>query len=161
MPIYFADCNREDLFKVEDIETASDIIVWAVDKRPDNEAIPVTPPQDKRFIGNIVETMHAYTREELGTPPIHLDDVDHLIVIGSDRMMATVKEARHGILEPYLKNIMKPSTPLIHRCGLCKHIVLPCNSIAGKHSNLFATRIHSHRSRLHISTTRSFSTCLH
>src|SRR5574337_1951663 len=47
--------------------------------------------------------MLAYARGELGETPIHLDDVDHMIVIGSDRMMAAVKEARHGVLQPYLK----------------------------------------------------------
>ncbi|MGR9100813.1 MAG: pyridine nucleotide-disulfide oxidoreductase, partial [Gammaproteobacteria bacterium] len=102
--IYFAGYrNRQDLFKVEDIEAASDLIVWAVDDRPGNEPIPVTRPQDKTFVGNIVEAMVAYAEGKLGDTPIHLDDVDHLIVIGSDRMMAAVKAARFDALKPYLK----------------------------------------------------------
>ena len=32
-----------------------------------------------------------------------LDTVDRIIAIGSDRMMAAVKAARHGVLEPHLK----------------------------------------------------------
>ena len=131
--IYFAGYRqREDLFKVEEIEAAADVIIWAVDKHPGNEAIPVTRPQDKSFVGNIVEAMLAYARGELGETPIHLDDVDHLIVIGSDRMMAAVKEARHGILEPYLKkhhiaigSINSPMQCMMKgvcaQC-LCKHI---------------------------------------
>ena len=131
--IYFAGYrNHDDLFKVKDIEAASDIIIWAVDKRPGNEAIPLTRPQDKSFIGNIVEAMLAYARGELGATPIHLDDVDHLIVIGSDRMMAAVKEARHGVLKPYLKkhhqaigSINSPMQCMMKgvcaQC-LCKHI---------------------------------------
>lgn len=131
--IYFAGYrNREDLFKVEDIEAASDVIVWAVDKRPGNEAIPVTRPQDKSIVGNILEAMLAYARGELGATPIHLDDVDHLVVIGSDRMMAAVKEARHGVLKPYLKkhheaigSINSPMQCMMKgvcaQC-LCKHI---------------------------------------
>ena len=47
--------------------------------------------------------MEAYAKGELGPPTIRLDEVDHLIAIGSDRMMAAVKEARHGRLKPYLK----------------------------------------------------------
>ena len=131
--IYFAGYrNREDLFKVKDIEAASDVIVWAVDKRPGNEAIPVTRPQDKSIVGNILEAMLAYARGELGATPIHLDDVDHMIVIGSDRMMAAVKEARHGVLKPYLKkhheaigSINSPMQCMMKgvcaQC-LCKHI---------------------------------------
>ncbi|NOR70097.1 MAG: pyridine nucleotide-disulfide oxidoreductase [Methylomarinum sp.] len=131
--IYFAGYrNSRDLFKVEDIEAASDVIVWAVDKRPDNEAIPVTRPQDKSIVGNILEAMLAYARGELGATPIHLDDVDHMIVIGSDRLMAVIKEARHGVLKPYLKkhhkaigSINSPMQCMMKgvcaQC-LCKHI---------------------------------------
>jgi NADPH-dependent glutamate synthase beta subunit-like oxidoreductase/NAD(P)H-flavin reductase len=103
--IYFAGYkNKHDVFKVEDIEAASDIIIWSVDKTPDVEE-PIRPsrPQDKTFIGNILEAMIAYATGELGEQPIRLSEVDHLVVIGSDRMMAAVKEARFGILQPYLK----------------------------------------------------------
>ena len=102
--LYFAGYrNRQDLFKVPEIEEASDVIVWAVDKLPGNEAIPVTRPQDKTFVGNIVECMVAYASGDLGETNLKLQDVDHLIVIGSDRMMAAVKAARFGALQSYLK----------------------------------------------------------
>jgi NADPH-dependent glutamate synthase beta subunit-like oxidoreductase/NAD(P)H-flavin reductase len=102
--LYFAGYrNREDLFKVPEIEDASDVIVWAVDDRPGNEAIPVTRPQDKTFVGNIVEAMINYAEGKLGETTLRLQDVDHLIVIGSDRMMAAVKAARFAALKPYLK----------------------------------------------------------
>ncbi len=102
--IYFAGYKfKEDLFKVEDIEAASDIIIWAVDNTANAEAISPTRPQDKTFVGNILETMIAYAKGELGDQPIKLNEVDTLIVIGSDRMMSAVKEARSTILAPYLK----------------------------------------------------------
>ncbi len=131
--IYFAGYrNREDVFKEEDIEAASDLIVWAVDKREGNTAIEPRRPQDKTFVGNIIEAMLAYAKGELGATPIHLDDVDHLIVIGSDRMMAAVKEARYGVLAPYLKkhheavgSINSPMQCMMKgvcaQC-LCKHV---------------------------------------
>jgi hypothetical protein len=34
---------------------------------------------------------------------VKLSDAEHMIVIGSDRMMAAVGAARHGVLSPYLK----------------------------------------------------------
>ena len=36
-------------------------------------------------------------------PTIPLSDVDRIIAIGSDRMMAAVARARHGVLAPHLK----------------------------------------------------------
>jgi NAD(P)H-flavin reductase len=131
--IYFAGYrNREDLFKVEDIEEASDLIVWAVDKRPGNDAIPVTRPQDKTFVGNIVEAMVSFASGEMGETALKLQDVDHLIVIGSDRMMAAVKAARFDALKPYLKpeheaigSINSPMQCMMKgvcaQC-LCKHV---------------------------------------
>ena len=131
--IYFAGYRkREDVFKVKDIEAASDVVVWSVDPMPGAEPIPVLRPQDKTFVGNIVEAMVAYARGELGATPIHLDDVDHMIVIGSDRMMAAVKAARFGVLKPYIKphhlaigSINSPMQCMMKgvcaQC-LCKHI---------------------------------------
>jgi NADPH-dependent glutamate synthase beta subunit-like oxidoreductase/NAD(P)H-flavin reductase len=102
--LYFAGYKSSaDLFKVTEIEEASDVIVWSVDKQPGVEAIPTTRAQDKSFVGNIVEAMIAYGNGDLGETTIPLDQVEHMIVIGSDRMMAAVKEARHGVLQPFLK----------------------------------------------------------
>jgi len=102
--IYFAGYKfSQDRFKVEDVEAAADLIIWSVDKGDGVQAIVPTRPQDKTFVGNILECMVAYGSGELGDQPISLADVDHLIVIGSDRMMAAVKSARYDVLKPYLK----------------------------------------------------------
>ena len=53
-------------------------------------------------MGNIVEAMVAYGSGALGETPIRLRDAERLIAIGSDRMMAAVARARHGVLAPYL-----------------------------------------------------------
>lgn len=131
--IYFAGYkNREDVFKVKDLEAASDVIVWAVDKAPGVKKIPTTRPQDKSFVGNIVEAMHAYAKGELGEVLVRMQDVDNIIVIGSDQMMAAVKLARHGVLKPHLKknhtaigSINSPMQCMMKgvcaQC-LCKHI---------------------------------------
>ncbi len=104
--IYFAGYKyKQDIFKIEDIEAASDIIIWSVDKTPDVEAIKPTRPQDLTFVGNILECMVSYAKGELGEQPISLADVDHLIVIGSDRMMSAVKDARYNVLKPYLNKV--------------------------------------------------------
>ena len=42
-------------------------------------------------------------RASSGSALVPLDTVDRIIAIGSDRMMAAVKAARHGVLAPHLK----------------------------------------------------------
>ena len=131
--IYFAGYKyNQDVFKVEDIEAASDLIVWAVDNTPGAVAITPTRPQDKSFVGNILECMLAYATGELGEQPISLADAEHLIVIGSDRMMAAVKEARFNVLKPYLGKVQHAigsiNSPMqcmmkgICAQCLCKHV---------------------------------------
>ena len=99
--LYFAGYKKIiDRYKVADIEAAADVIVWCCDEAPGFEP---GRPQDRTFIGNIVQAMEAYASGRLGDPTPLLSDVDRIIAIGSDRMMAAVGRARHGVLAPYLK----------------------------------------------------------
>ena len=99
--IYFAGYKRMiDRYKVAEIERAADVIIWCCDEGPG--FIP-TRPQDRSFVGNIVEAMAAYGSGALGEPELPLRDATHMIVIGSDRMMQAVGAARHGVLAPYLR----------------------------------------------------------
>jgi NADPH-dependent glutamate synthase beta subunit-like oxidoreductase/NAD(P)H-flavin reductase len=99
--IYFAGYKRgEDLFKREEIEAATDQVIWSTDM---GAAIAPGRPQDAHFRGNIVQAMLAYQSGELGRALVPLPTVDRIIAIGSDRMMAAVKAARHGVLAPHLK----------------------------------------------------------
>ena len=99
--LYFAGYKKMiDRYKVEEIEAASDVIVWCSDDGPGFEP---NRPQDKKFVGNIVQAMLAYAEDKLGATTIKLDDADRIIAIGSDRMMAAVAQARHGVLHPFLK----------------------------------------------------------
>lgn len=103
--IYFAGYKSAgDVFMTDRIEAAADVIVWSVDPAPGVERIPTTRPGDKTFVGNIIDTLLAYGRGDLGDTVIPLNEVNRMIVIGSDRMMSAVKEARHGVLAPYLRS---------------------------------------------------------
>src|SRR3989442_12292448 len=80
--IYFAGYKRgEDLFKREEIEAATDQVIWSTDM---GAAIAPRRPQDAHFRGNIVQAMLAYQRGELGEPLVPLPTVDRRIAIGSD-----------------------------------------------------------------------------
>ncbi|MBC7795630.1 MAG: FAD-dependent oxidoreductase, partial [Pyrinomonadaceae bacterium] len=99
--LYFAGYkDGGDIFKREDIEESVDQVIWATDKG--NEIAPHRP-QDKHFRGNIVKAMMAYINGELGEQIFDFKQVDRIIVIGSDKMMNAVKNARHTVLFDYLK----------------------------------------------------------
>ncbi|MBI2899717.1 MAG: FAD-dependent oxidoreductase [Planctomycetes bacterium] len=98
--VYFAGYkNRGDLFHREDIEAACDMAVWSTDAAP-----PIDPrrPQDRAVVGNIVEAMVAYAQGALGAVLFPLSSARRILAIGSDRMMAAVQAARHGVLAPHL-----------------------------------------------------------
>jgi NAD(P)H-flavin reductase len=99
--LYFAGYRRaEDIYKVEEIEAATDQVIWSVDA-----GTPPAPrrPQDRAFVGNIVQSMLAFAKGELGEAIVPLPSCHRIIAIGSDRMMAAVKDARHGVLAPHFK----------------------------------------------------------
>src|SRR4029077_10798755 len=86
--IYFAGYKKgEDLFKREEIEAATDQVIWSTDM---GGTIAPARPQDAHFRGNIVQAMLAYQNGELGDRVVPLSSVDHLISIGSGRMVCAV-----------------------------------------------------------------------
>jgi NADPH-dependent glutamate synthase beta subunit-like oxidoreductase/NAD(P)H-flavin reductase len=98
--LYFAGYKKMiDRYKVAEIEAASDLVVWCCDEAP---GFAPTRPQDRAFVGNIVQAMLAYAEGRLGEPGVPLKEAQRLMVIGSDRMMAAVAAARHGVLAAHL-----------------------------------------------------------
>jgi hypothetical protein len=99
--VYFAGYRHaQDVFKRDEIEEATDVVVWSVDKG----SKPPQPRrgQDRAVSGNMVEAMVAYATGALGQPPVPFTNVRRIIAIGSDRMMAAVARARHQELRPLL-----------------------------------------------------------
>ena len=85
-----------------------------------------------------------FLRSRGGTPLVPLPSVDRIIAIGSDRMMAAVKAARHDALAPYLKkthvgigSINSPMQCMMKEvCAQClqKHI----DPVTGKETVIFS-----------------------
>jgi hypothetical protein len=94
--------------------------------------LPPRRPQDHSFVGNIVQAMVAYAKGELGAQAADTREASRIIAIGSDRMMAAVAAARHGVLAPYLRDdhvgigsINSPMQCMMKEvCAqcLCKHV---------------------------------------
>jgi NADPH-dependent glutamate synthase beta subunit-like oxidoreductase/NAD(P)H-flavin reductase len=99
--LYFAGYKKMiDRYKVAEIETAADVVIWCCDEYP---GFKPSRPQDRGFVGNIVQAMEAYATGALGVQTIAFADTDRIIAIGSDSMMAAVAAVRHQVLRPYLK----------------------------------------------------------
>ncbi len=99
--LYFAGYKKViDRYKVEEIENAADVVIWCCDEQPGFEP---RRPQDRSFVGNIVQAMDSYASGRLGSAALRMEDADRLIAIGSDRMMAAIARARHDVLKPHLK----------------------------------------------------------
>ena len=70
--IYFAGYKAmRDRYKVAEIERAADIIVWCCDEAPGFAANP-RRPNDRTFVGNIVQGMAAYGSGALGDQGVKL-----------------------------------------------------------------------------------------
>jgi NAD(P)H-flavin reductase len=99
--LYFAGYKTiADRYRVADIERAADQVVWCCDEAP---GFAPGRPQDRAFVGNVVQALEAYGSGALGPAEIPLQAVDRIIAIGSDGMMNAVAEARRARLKHYLR----------------------------------------------------------
>ena len=99
--LYFAGYKKIiDRYKVAEIEAAANVVIWCCDEAP---GFAPNRPDDRSFVGNIVQAMAAYAGGKLGEQAIAFAAADRIIAIGSDRMMAAVAAARHGVLKPHIK----------------------------------------------------------
>jgi NAD(P)H-flavin reductase len=137
--VYFAGYKKAaDVFKRDEIEAGTDQVIWSVDA---GEPIAPRRPQDLAFTGNIVQSMLAYAQN---ASMFALLDVSRIIAIGSDGMMRAVKDARHGVLAPYLNpqhvgigSINSPMQCMMKQvCAQClqRHI----DPVTGKESIVFS-----------------------
>jgi NADPH-dependent glutamate synthase beta subunit-like oxidoreductase/NAD(P)H-flavin reductase len=140
--LYFAGYRKMiDRYRVAEIEAASDVVVWCCDEGP---GFAPDRPQDKSFVGNIVQGMTAYATGALGEQPIAFQNADRVIAIGSDKMMAAVGAARHSVLKAHLKathrGIASINSPM--QC-MMKEICAQClqphrDPVSGKLSYVFS-----------------------
>ncbi len=100
--IYFAGYRSPDR-PVQTPRDRKSLRRGGVEHRP-GPCIQPARPQDRTFLGNIVEAMQAYASGQLGEQAIPLAGAQRIIAIGSDRMMAAVKNALAGKLHQHFPN---------------------------------------------------------
>jgi NADPH-dependent glutamate synthase beta subunit-like oxidoreductase/NAD(P)H-flavin reductase len=100
--LYFAGYKTvADRYKISEIEAAADVIIWCCDEAP---GFAPTRPQDKNYVGNIIDAMVNYAEGNLGEAPVPMTDVDRAVVIGSHGMMGAVAVALRTSLLPHIKD---------------------------------------------------------
>jgi NADPH-dependent glutamate synthase beta subunit-like oxidoreductase/NAD(P)H-flavin reductase len=100
--LYFAGYKTiADRYKISEIEAAADTIIWCCDEAP---GFSPDRPQDKTYVGNIIDAMVNYAEGNLGEPGIPMKDVDRAVVIGSHGMMGAVADALRGKLLDHIKD---------------------------------------------------------
>ena len=139
--IYFAGYKKGlDVFKRDEIEAATDQVIWAVDAGP---RIAPRRPQDLSFVGNIVQAMVWYATSVIpsrgdgeespaqarrGSPAdarddrrVNLREVSRIIAIGSDGMMRAVKEAEARLHKEFLRNTVEVVSCVSANAGEAVH----------------------------------------
>lgn len=100
--LYFAGYKKlADRYKVSEIEKAADKIIWCSDEAP---GFAPSRAGDLSFVGNMLDALRAYGTGQLEAGVLPLSSIDHIICIGSDRLMGAISLAREGVLKPYLKD---------------------------------------------------------
>ena len=88
--------NQAEIFCRDELEAAADAILWVT-----QTGDPVVPrrPQDRAAQGDLLTALAAYAADR---PPIKLQDVDRLLVIGGPKLVRRMRDARCGPLGRYL-----------------------------------------------------------
>ncbi len=100
--LYFAGFQTADeVYCQDELEQAADVIVWCTTR---GEPVAVHRTQDVSCTGEFVHILHRYAEGGLnhnGRPPIPLEEVDRMLVVGSNRLLRRVQAARRGALREY------------------------------------------------------------
>ena len=88
--------NAGEIFCRDELEQAADTILWVM-----QSGAPVVPrrAQDRAAQGDLLEALVRYAADH---PPIKLQDVDRLLVIGGAGLVRHVRDARRGPLGKFL-----------------------------------------------------------
>lgn len=87
--------TAEELFCREELEAASDAILWLTKK---GEKINTTRPQDRTRQGELISALRDYALQPSFVP---LQSIDQVYVVGSTKLLRRVQKARTSLLKEY------------------------------------------------------------
>jgi NADPH-dependent glutamate synthase beta subunit-like oxidoreductase/NAD(P)H-flavin reductase len=99
--VLFAGCfdSAADLFCQDEIEAAADAVLWITRR---GAPVAARRPQDRAVTAGVIEALVQYATGVLDTPPIRLDEITRMLVVGSNRLVRLVRDARANELAPFL-----------------------------------------------------------
>jgi NAD(P)H-flavin reductase len=99
--VLFVGCfdSAPDVFCQDEIEAAADAVLWIT-----ASGAPVKPrrPQDRAVTAPVLDAMVQYAAGKLGDIPIKLEEVTRMQVVGSNRLVRLIRDARKKELKPFL-----------------------------------------------------------
>ena len=87
--------TAEELFCKEELEAASDAILWLTKK---GKKINAARPQDRTRQGELISVLHDYALKPSFVP---LKSIDQVYVVGSTELLRCVQKARMSLLKEY------------------------------------------------------------
>lgn len=92
--------TADEVYCQDDLEAAADVIVWCTAA---GDPVRARRPQDRARTGDFIDVLAEYAAGELhaGMPPIPVTDVDRVLIVGSNRLVRMIQEARCGRLRTY------------------------------------------------------------
>jgi NADPH-dependent glutamate synthase beta subunit-like oxidoreductase/NAD(P)H-flavin reductase len=105
--VLFVGCfdSAGDAFCQDEIEAAADVVLWVT---AHGAPIHARRPQDRSITAPVVDAITQYADGRLGDPPMRLEDVTRILVVGSNRLVRLVRDARANELARWLAT--KPHT---------------------------------------------------
>lgn len=104
--LYFLEIeNKEELYSQQALEAATDVIVWVTKK---GDLTQINREQDRSISGDLMTGLERYAMGQLhhGKPPIALEEIDRVIIIGNACLIKQFKTTQQIFLQNYL--IKKP-----------------------------------------------------
>ena len=89
--------TANELYFREELEAVSDVILWLTKR---GKIIQSRRSQDRTAQGELISVLRRYAVE---MPPMPLQMIDHVYVIGSTHLLQQVQKGRNGILQEYFK----------------------------------------------------------
>ncbi len=108
--VIFVACmeDQKDFYNREELEAATDTILWVT---ANGNAISTTRPQDRTATGELVLALRDYALGQLDNnaepPPIPLNEVNRVIVVGSSVLVSRIQQARTGLLSEFFNDRVK------------------------------------------------------
>jgi hypothetical protein len=103
--VVFVACmdDHNGFYNQQALAHSTDAILWV---SAQGEAIKPMREQDASTCGELIEALRSYALGDLhtlGKPPIHLQDIDRVVVVGSSDLIRRVTEARKGLLHEFFR----------------------------------------------------------